>query len=81
MIAPIPSPFTYPSALSSRAEHIFLGEIMPILSAIVNELAFSRRLTPPATAISHSPFLTESAALCTAVRLDEQAVFTDSLGP
>ena len=41
----------------------------------------SSRLTPPASAMSHSPLRSDCTARCTAISEDEQAVSTASAGP
>ncbi|ETR65155.1 MAG: hypothetical protein OMM_06118 [Candidatus Magnetoglobus multicellularis str. Araruama] len=80
-IIPQPSPRPYPLAEASNVLHLPSFDNAFMLQRAVKAYGESIRLTPPAKAISDSPFRRLSQARWTLTRDDEQAVSTDKEGP
>src|SRR5271165_6648007 len=78
---PQPSLRTKPSAAASKALHRPSGAIICDLDKIMVVSGIRIRFTPPASAIRHSPAFKLWQARYTAVRDEEQAVSTETLGP
>ena len=75
------SPDTKPSAESSNARQRPVGDSMLCADAAANLRGSSITYAPPARARSLSPSCRLRHAMCTASRLDEQAVSTVTAGP
>src|SRR5581483_8414938 len=78
---PTPSPGMIPSPPSPKLLHLpSLDKKFPWLSATYL-FGWIDTFTPPASAISHSPFFRLSTARCSAVNDEEHCVSTARLGP
>jgi hypothetical protein len=78
---PAPSLGTSPFAASSKVRSRPSGDSTFMSSSSRYLLGCRLRLTPPASAMSHSPERMALRARCTAVSDEEQAVLTVRLGP
>ncbi len=78
---PQPSPRTKPSAAASKVRHRPVGESIPMRAKDIVVLAPSMRVTPPASARSHSPSRRAWQARWTATSEEEHAVSSATQGP
>ncbi len=78
---PAPSDQPVPSASAEKDLQRPSGASPRCLLKSTNTLGVDITVTPPTTAIEHSPARSERAARCSATREDEQAVSTVTAGP
>jgi hypothetical protein len=78
---PTPSPKPVPSAVAPYALHRPSGDSARCRLNSVSRYGPASTVTPPASAIEHSPERTACEARCSATADDEQAVSTDTDGP
>ena len=78
---PQPSPRVKPSARASKGLHRPSGASAPVARTTRVERGETTRLTPPASATSHSPLRSARPARWTATSDEEQAVSTATAGP